>query len=100
MVGFSSNKRVNVNLVELSGIVVLESLTGEGIGSRLLDAALMVAASDGYEKMVVRTEVWNERAIRFYELNGFVSVGKETMDVNDAKVRVLVLERVLNQTGR
>ncbi len=61
---------------------------------------LMVAASDGYEKMVVRTEVWNERAIRFYELNGFMSVGQETMDVNNAKVRVLVLERVLNQTGR
>jgi hypothetical protein len=49
--------------------------------------------------MVVRTEVWNERAIRFYELNGFVSVEQETIDVNNAKVRVLVLVRALNQIG-
>jgi len=100
VVGFSSNKRVDNSLVELSGIVVLERLIGGGIGSRLLDAALKVATLDGYVKMVVRAEVWNERAIGFYERNGFMPVRQETMDVNESKVRVLVLERILNQIGR
>jgi hypothetical protein len=37
VVGFSSNRRVSDELVELSGIIVLESMTGSGVGSSLLN---------------------------------------------------------------
>jgi len=71
VVGFASNRVVDGKTVELSGIVVLESMTGKGIGSRLLDAAVKEVADDGFSQIVVKTEKFNERAIGFYTNKGF-----------------------------
>ena len=70
VVGFASNRRTG-ELVELSGIVVLESMTGVGIGGRLLEHSIEAAKDDRYTKMIVKTESFNERAINFYLRNGF-----------------------------
>lgn len=92
MVGFSGNRRVNDETVELSGIVVLESATGRGMGSLLLESARGAALRDGYRRMLVKTEAFNERALGFYEGKGFVEKGRSTADVEGARVELVELE--------
>jgi ribosomal protein S18 acetylase RimI-like enzyme len=71
VVGFASNKRIDDELVELSGIIVLESRTGVGIGGRLLEHSIEAAKGQRYKAMMVKTESFNERAVNFYLRNGF-----------------------------
>lgn len=71
VVGFSSNRRLGDDRVELSGIVVLEGMTGIGIGGRLLEHSIEAAKGDRYTGMMVKTESFNERAVNFYLRNGF-----------------------------
>lgn len=71
VVGFSSNRRIGDELVELSGIIVLESMTGVGIGSRLLEYSIEASKGDRYKVMMVKTESFNDRAVNFYLRNGF-----------------------------
>ena len=91
VVGFSSNKGMNDELVELSGIIVLESMTGVGVGSRLLDKSLDAARGDGYESMIVKTEAFNERALNFYQGKGFVPEATIVEDVEETKVEIVKL---------
>jgi ribosomal-protein-alanine N-acetyltransferase len=92
VVGFSGNRRVDDETVELSGIVVLESATGRGVGSRLLESARDAALNDGYRRMLVRTEAFNERAIGFYEGKGFEEKGRSVADVEGVRVELVELE--------
>ena len=91
VVGFSSIKGMNDELVELSGIIVLESMTGAGVGSRLLYKSLDAARGDGYESMIVKTEAFNERALNFYQGKGFVPEATMVEDVEDTKVEIVKL---------
>lgn len=91
-VGFSSNGRVDDETVELSGIVVLESATGRGIGSQLLESARDAAVEDGYRRMLVKTEAFNDRAIGFYEGKGFEERGRSVTDVEGVQVELVELE--------
>lgn len=91
VVGFSANRRVDDELVELAGIVVLESMTGKRIGSGLCHIAIENASREGYRRMRVRTEVDNERALGFYESHGFIPVRSSTETVGDAEVVVTEL---------
>ncbi len=95
VVGFAANRKVDDETVELAGIVVLQSLLGRGIGSRLLEAALNAARKDGYKRIIVRTEVDNERAISFYKAKGFTAGKTETEEVGGVSVEVLELSRDL-----
>lgn len=92
VVGFSGNRRVDDETVELSGIVVLESVTGRGVGSRLLESARGAALEDGYRRMLVKTEAFNERAIGFYEGKGFEEKGRSLTDVEGVRVELVELE--------
>ena len=60
VVGFSSNRRVSDELVELSGIIVLESMTGVGVSNRLLNHSIEAARGSGCEAMMVKTELQRE----------------------------------------
>lgn len=91
-VGFSCNRRVDDETVELSGIVVLESATGRGVGSQLLRTAKDAALDDGYRRMLVKTEAFNERAIGFYEGKGFEERGRSVTDVEGVRVELVELE--------
>ena len=93
--GFSSLKRVDSSTVELSGIVVLQNLVGRGLGTKLFETARTFAAMEGYVKMVVKTEVINDRAIAFYKKLDFFETARVTEDVEGTEVRLLVLERGL-----
>ncbi|MGD0477650.1 MAG: GNAT family N-acetyltransferase [Nitrososphaerales archaeon] len=95
IVGFSSLKRVDSGTVELSGIVVLQNLVGRGLGTELLELARESATKEGYLKMVVKTEVINDRAVAFYKKLGFFEAAKITEDVEGTEVRLMILERSL-----
>jgi ribosomal protein S18 acetylase RimI-like enzyme len=86
IIGFSSMRRVEAREAELSGIAVLESATGKGVGSRLLRKALDAARKRGFNSVRVKTEVTNERAISFYRKAGFTESGKAVERVGGAKM--------------
>ena len=65
VIGFATNTNVNDEAIELSGIIVLESMTGHGVGTALLQSAISRAKSDGASYLVVQTEQTNKRAIQF-----------------------------------
>jgi predicted RNase H-like nuclease len=89
VVGFAATRRLDPDTTELAGITLLESRTGEGIGSRLLEAA--VASIDG--AVLVRTETDNARAIAFYERQGFTRTGIVQETVEGIEVEVVELLR-------
>lgn len=95
IVGFSANRRMDSELVELAGLVVLESRWGRGIGTRLFKAAVEAARQDGYRQMRVRTEADNYRAIRFYESKSFTFVKSLTEEIGDVTVEGWELVRDL-----
>lgn len=56
---------------EIAGLVVDESRRGAGIGAALVAAAADWARTRGCRTLRVRTNVVRERALRFYEREGF-----------------------------
>ena len=48
----------------------------QGVGSRLLRKALDVARKRGFNSVLVKTEVTNDKAINFYRKAGFTESGK------------------------
>ncbi|MFH1103406.1 MAG: GNAT family N-acetyltransferase [Actinomycetota bacterium] len=72
--GFAATRRIDPATVELAGVIVLQSLIGQGVGSGLVDGAIAGAVGDGYRQVVVRTEADNDRARAFYRRHGFVEV--------------------------
>jgi len=93
--GFASTRNIDREAIELSGIILLESATGRGFGTKLVEEALSSARQAGFLKMVVKTEVANERAIGFYKKMGFAEVGKTMENVEGNAVETLMLERPL-----
>jgi len=96
VLGFSALKALGPGVAELSGIVVLESATGKGIGTRLLRKSGMIARKKGYERIIVKTETNNERAINFYKKMGFSETKKVSEDIGKTKVKLLVLEETIS----
>jgi ribosomal protein S18 acetylase RimI-like enzyme len=92
IVGFASLKEINIDCVELSGIVVLKHFEGKGIGTRLFKMAKEFAGVKGYKKIVVKTESFNERAIEFYKKMGFSEAGKVVEAVEGTKIDLVELE--------
>ena len=95
ILGFASIRGVNQWEAELSGIVVLESESGRGFGTRLVRKACDAAVKLGCTRLTVKTEVVNARAIGFYRKNGFVEVRRRTEKVGRTMVPVVVLVRRL-----
>ena len=93
--GFATTRRLTFAAIELSGVVVLQSLIGGGVGSALFRGAADSAREDGFHKMTVSTETDNERALRFYERCGFTVVGRSTTDAAGADIEVWNLEMAL-----
>jgi ribosomal protein S18 acetylase RimI-like enzyme len=90
-VGFASNKESGKDNVELSGIIVLESKTGLGMGTQLLEIARSSAALLGYSKMIVKTEYFNNRAIHFYKRMGFAEMGRTIEEIDGTPVDLVLL---------
>ena len=97
VLGFASIKRVGQREAELSGVVVLESETGHGLGTRLVRKACGAALSMGFGTLTVKTEAFNVRAIGFYKKSGFVEMKRATEKVGKRRIPVMILRRELHQ---
>ena len=95
VLGFASLRDEGKAEGELSGIVVLQSASGMGLGTKLLHKSFAVAASLGIRVLTVKTETFNQRAIGFYKKNGFVETKKSVQKVGKTRVPVLMLEKKL-----
>jgi ribosomal protein S18 acetylase RimI-like enzyme len=95
VVGFASLKAEDQENVELSGIVVLQSESGRGVGTRLVRKSFALARKLGYRTVRVKTEAFNRRAIGFYKKNGFTETGKASERVGRTKVSLQVLQMTL-----
>ena len=95
VVGFASLRAEGVGSAELSGIVVLESSSGRGVGTRLIRKSLALAGRMGFRTVSVRTEVNNGRAIGFYKKNGFTETGRTAEKVGRTRVSLQVLRKTL-----
>jgi ribosomal protein S18 acetylase RimI-like enzyme len=81
--------------VELSGIVVLQSLVGRGIGSRLFDRVEEAALARKARRITVKTEEFNERALSFYRGKGFRAQGGRVEKVGETDVKLALLSKDL-----
>lgn len=90
-IGFSATRQVDAKTCELAGILILERGTRRGLGILLLDAAVAGARDDGFDRMIVRTETGNERALGFYEASGFVRSGELVEEIDGTEVPVVEL---------
>lgn len=97
IVGFASVRMIGKKRAELSGIVVLESETGKALGTRMVQRAFDVAVRLGAERLIVKTEVFNERAIGFYTKNGFAQKGTATEKGGKKNIPTVVLEKRLRR---
>ena len=95
VLGFASTRAIDREAIELSGIIMLESATGKGFGTRLVEKAVSSARQAGFHRMVVKTEPVNERAIGFYKKMGFAEVGSTRENVEGTAVDATILERRL-----
>jgi ribosomal protein S18 acetylase RimI-like enzyme len=95
VLGFAGTRKIDENAIELSGIIVLESATGKGVGTRLVEKVISSARQAGFRKVVVKTEVLNKRAIGFYKKMGLAEVGKTTEVVEGMTIDVVVMEKGL-----
>lgn len=95
VVGFAAMKRIDVETVELAGIIVLPSCAGRGVGTALVDEALRRGRDERYRTVIVRTETTNQAARAFYEARGF-ELGEITVErVGDVSVQVWQLSHDL-----
>jgi len=97
VVGFASNTKVNQSLVELSGIIVLENMRGQGIGTLLLQSAIRSARKQGYNDMTVKTELTNDRAIQFYHKKHFKINKKTNIKINGKIISLIELTMSLKK---
>ena len=81
-VGFAKVKKYSLNeqiesiaQMELQKIYVLSYYHGSGAGQALLDAVFNLANQVQPDFVWLDTHIQNEKAIRFYEKNGFKKVG-------------------------
>jgi len=95
VLGFASTRTVDREAIELSGIVMLESATGKGFGTRLVEKAVSYARQSGFRRMVVKTESDNERAISFYKKMGFTEIGEPKQMVEETSVNIMILQKDL-----
>lgn len=95
VLGFAATKKIDEDTIELSGIMVLESVTRKGVGTVLFERVMLAAMQGGFRKIVVKTETINQRAISFYQKRGLCEVGRTREDVGAAKVDLVVLEKIL-----
>lgn len=95
VVGFAATKCADADTVELAGIIVLQAMSGRGVGTSLVEKAVGAMRAEGYRSMIVRTETVNDRGKTFYEARNFAVKGSDSEYVEGATVEVWVLTRDL-----
>jgi ribosomal protein S18 acetylase RimI-like enzyme len=81
------------HVLEIRGLAVDPARQGEGIGTRLLDAAVTRAREEGRRRLLLRVLSTNSPARRLYERHGFEVEGtyRESFLIDGAYVDDLVM---------
>ena len=81
--------------LELERIYAAPEFHGKGVGQALMDKALTIAREQG--KSYVWLGVWekNEKAIRFYNKNGFYKISTHTFVIGDDAQTDYIMRRDL-----
>jgi ribosomal protein S18 acetylase RimI-like enzyme len=95
VVGFAALRSIDETSVELAGIIVLGDMLGRGIGTLLLVAAVEAATASGFQRVVVRTEATNERALVFYRHHGFGDDRSVVENVGGTRVALVEMARAI-----
>jgi ribosomal protein S18 acetylase RimI-like enzyme len=105
-VGFAKVKKYSLHekiesiaQMELQKIYVLSCYHGSGAGQALLDAVINLVNDVGPDYLWLDTHIQNEKAIRFYERNGFrkggkylFSIGTQTFEYYLMSLPVAIME--------
>ncbi len=83
----------SVKAPEITTLYVLERFLGRGIGKMLLDKATAVLRKMNFNTVWLTVYHLNERAISFYENNGFTEIGKAYFEMNDNRYENKVMLR-------
>ncbi|MCH9815694.1 MAG: GNAT family N-acetyltransferase [Actinomycetia bacterium] len=81
--------------VELRRLYLREAAQGGPAATQLLEACLRHGRTHGYDLLWLGTNQENERALRFYQRNGFSRVGERDFPVGRAVHRDYLLSRRL-----
>jgi ribosomal protein S18 acetylase RimI-like enzyme len=81
--------------VELNRIYLETQWIGRGVGARLMDACLEMAAAAGYKVMWLGVWEHNRRAIDFYHKWGFTEVGAHAFVLAGEEMKDILMERAL-----
>jgi ribosomal-protein-alanine N-acetyltransferase len=82
---------------EIANLAVAPTGWGNGVGRRLLDAALAAAAEKGIAKVYLEVRDSNQRARRLYHSSGFEEVGRRHRYYRRPVEDAIVLRRTLTQ---
>ena len=77
---------------QLANIAVCPTNRKQGVGQQLLNKALQKAIEEECENMTLEVRVSNERAIQFYEKNGFISVNTRQNYYEDGENAYLMIK--------
>ena len=77
---------------QLANIAVHPASWKHGIGQQLLNEALQDAIEKECENMTLEVRISNERAIQFYEKNGFISVNTRKNYYDDGENAYLMIK--------
>jgi len=81
---------------ELSKLYVLERFYGKGIGYKLINEAEKEVRQNGFAEFNLEVYINNDRAITFYERQGYVSIGNVDFPMESNTYENLVMNKVLN----
>jgi ribosomal-protein-alanine N-acetyltransferase len=83
---------------ELANIAITPTRRGGGLGARLLEHVLGVAAEKGVEKVFLEVRASNEAALRLYRRFGFVEAGRRANYYEQPREDALVMVATLTST--
>lgn len=78
--------------VELERMYAEVDKIGAGVGKTLLHTAIKIAQSEGYQTMWLGVWEFNERAIEFYNRQGFEAVGEQDFMLGQDRQTDLIMQ--------
>ena len=84
---FATHRVESDGFAEIGGLVVRETLRGEGIGRMLVEAAEAWAREAGFVEVRVRSNVVREATHRFYDHLGYATTKQQQVFTKSIEVR-------------
>lgn len=78
---------------EIKRVYILHRFQGEGLGTRLMDAARSQAMASGVKRLLLGVYSQNASAIAFYQRLGYRKIGRRTFKVGEQMCEDLVMAR-------